>query len=128
MTALAAIAAGRTVTRLHRTRFVDDELAAHQLLPVAASHGPVRRIVVVDLDEREAPRFAGLAVADDTDIVSGITLARKEIENVLFVRTIGQVAYEKPLQVALSKGPGDPFLLPALLNTEPINESLAEGN
>ncbi len=62
-------ASAATFTR--RTRFVDDNVAAHEIVAVQSLHGAVGFFVVIDLDKSEPARLPRETVAHQRDICRG---------------------------------------------------------
>ena len=67
-TAATAIAASTaTAATLARTCFVDDNVAAHEILAVERLHRASGLFVVRDFDETKAPELSGCLVSNQSD-------------------------------------------------------------
>ena len=71
---VAVVAARAAGTVALRAGFVDGQRPALQVAAVQALDGGLRLVLVVHLDEAEAPRFAGEPVGDDADTVNPCTV------------------------------------------------------
>jgi hypothetical protein len=93
-TAATAATASRTATATsaataltrHRTRLVDNERPAHEVLAVTILNGRLRLTLVVDLHEPEPASLSTEAVAHHIYAIYTVPGVRKEVLNVGFIR------------------------------------------
>lgn len=77
--------------------FADHQSAAEELLAVENQHRSYGFFIVANLDEAETTRLAGIAVADDVDIIHTKALLPKPLPQVFFACAEGQVAHVESL-------------------------------
>src|SRR5580700_9321640 len=87
----------RAFSRCHGASFVHHHCSPHQILAVATVDRPLRRGVVLDLDEPEPPRLSGKTVAHHRDCVDRHSLAGEKILDVRLIRRVRQVSYKELL-------------------------------
>lgn len=82
--AIAAATTTPTAARLLRTRFVDHQIAASEVLPVHGIHGAIGFFIVRDFHERKAARLPRETIADEVDCGRGNTCLGKMLVQGIF--------------------------------------------
>ena len=93
---------------LRRPCFVDDDLAAHQILAVQSLYGALGVFVVIDFNKSEPAWLARETVAHQGHIRHGDSRLRKKTADILFRSLKRQITDVKFLQRKAPSGRGNP--------------------
>ena len=97
-TARTAAAATATAAFRHGTRFIHNQSAAEEILPVAHGDGTLCFAVVFEIDKSKTARLAGEAIPNDLDRVGTETRACEPILQLCFGGLVGQVSNKQSFQ------------------------------
>jgi len=89
------------------TRFVDDNITAHEILAVQRLYGAVGLFVAVDLDKSEPARLPRKTVAHQSDICRSDSRLRKQCIDLLFCSLEREITDVEFLQCKTPSGRGD---------------------
>jgi hypothetical protein len=92
----AAVAApASAATTFARTRFIDDNVAAHQILTIERLHRASGLFVIGHFDETKAAKLPGGLISNQRDGGRGNARLREPVDQVLFGSLERQIAYIK---------------------------------
>jgi hypothetical protein len=88
-------ATGDILARSHRTRFIHDQRAPHQILAVARFGGALCGSIIVDFDKPKPASLAGKTVAHDGHGIDCYAVIGKEILDIRLICGVREIPYEK---------------------------------
>lgn len=103
----ASASASATPTACRRSRLVNDDLAAHEVLAVESLNGALGLLVVIYLDEPEPAWLTRKTVAHQGHVRHGDSRLREKTAELLFRSLKRQVAHVKFLQRKTPSGRGE---------------------
>jgi len=83
------------LSRRHRPSFIHHHSSPHQFLAVAILDRPLRRGVILNLDEPKPPGLPGKSIAHHRDCVDRYTLAGEKCLDVILICRVRQVSYKE---------------------------------
>jgi len=106
-TAMTAPATASSFAR--RTRFVDDKIAAVEVLAIQGLHGLVGFLVILNFDEAKASRLTGEAVPDEGNAGRSNTCRRKPLGKIVLRRLKREIAHVELLHLLTPSARGRQF-------------------
>src|SRR5437870_11837966 len=91
------------------TRFVDDKVAAVEVLAIQGLHGLVGFLVILNFDEAKASRLTGETVPDEGNAGRSNTCRRKPLGKIVLRRLKREIAHVELLHLLTPSARGRQF-------------------